>query len=43
MTAAVNARFAAWIAAAPDQWLCVRRRWPRQRVRIPKGGKVSLT
>lgn len=43
MTAAVNDRFARWIAAAPEQWFCAKRRWPRQRPRIPKRGKVSLT
>lgn len=43
MTAAVNDRFARWIAHAPEQWLCAKRRWPRQRLRIPRGGKVSLT
>ena len=29
MTAQVNDLFARWIAAAPEQWLCVKRRWPR--------------
>ena len=29
MTARVNQLFARWIAAAPDQWYCARRRWPR--------------
>ena len=41
MTAQVNALFARWIAAAPDQWLCVKRRWPRPRAYLPGGGKVS--
>lgn len=43
MTATVNERFARWIAACPDQWLCAKRRWPRQRLRTPRRGKVSLT
>jgi lauroyl/myristoyl acyltransferase len=29
MTARINQLFARWIAAAPDQWYCARRRWPR--------------
>src|SRR5215211_8200562 len=29
MTARVNQLFARWIAAAPDQWCCAKRRWPR--------------
>jgi Kdo2-lipid IVA lauroyltransferase/acyltransferase len=29
MTARVNQMFARWIAAAPDQWYCAKRRWPR--------------
>lgn len=29
MTAQVNELFARWITAAPDQWLCAKRRWPR--------------
>lgn len=42
MTAQVNALFARWIAAAPDQWLCVKRRWPRPRLKLPGGGvKIS--
>lgn len=43
MTAAVNGLFERWITASPDQWLCTKRRWPRQRLRIPRKGKVSLT
>ena len=43
MTASVNELFASWIVRRPDQWLCAKRRWPRQRVRMPQGGKVSLT
>jgi KDO2-lipid IV(A) lauroyltransferase len=43
MTAAINEQFARWITGAPEQWQCAKRRWPRQRFRIPKGGKVSLT
>ncbi len=43
MTEAVNGLFARWVAAAPDQWLCTKRRWPRQRPRVPRRGKVSLT
>ena len=35
MTAQVNALFARWITAAPDQWLCVKRRWPRLRQTLP--------
>ena len=31
MTARVNELFARWITAAPDQWLCAKRRWPRPR------------
>lgn len=42
MTAQVNALFARWIAAAPDQWLCVKRRWPRPRQPLPwKAGEVA--
>ena len=29
MTARVNQLFTRWIAAAPNQWYCARRRWPR--------------
>ena len=29
ITARVNQLFARWIAAAPDQWYCAKRRWPR--------------
>jgi Kdo2-lipid IVA lauroyltransferase/acyltransferase len=43
LTAQVNALFARWIAAAPDQWLCAKRRWPRPRARLPKSGKASTT
>lgn len=43
MTEVVNGLFARWIAAAPEQWLCTKRRWPRERVRMPNRGKVSLT
>ncbi len=28
MTARVYARFEAWIGERPDQWLCIKRRWP---------------
>ena len=40
LTARVNALFAGWIAAEPEQWLCVKRRWPWQRVRALDGRKV---
>lgn len=30
MSAQVNALFEDWIAACPDQWLCLKRRWPKQ-------------
>lgn len=30
MSAQVNALFEEWIAARPDQWLCLKRRWPKQ-------------
>ena len=43
MTAQINSLFARWITAAPDQWLCVKRRWPRPRPYLPGGGKVSTT
>ncbi len=46
MTEAVNGLFARWIAAAPAQWLCAKRRWPRQRPhrsRGPRRGTVMLT
>lgn len=43
MTRQVNELFARWIRAAPDQWLCVKRRWPRPRVRMPGGGKISTS
>lgn len=43
MTTTVNAQFARWIAARPEEWLCAKRRWPRQRARLPGGGKISLT
>jgi Kdo2-lipid IVA lauroyltransferase/acyltransferase len=43
MTAQINTLFARWITAAPDQWLCVKRRWPRPRPYLPGGGKVSTT
>ncbi|MFL5336166.1 MAG: hypothetical protein ACJ8H8_24090 [Geminicoccaceae bacterium] len=29
MTARLNQLFARWIAAAPEQWYRLRRRWPR--------------
>lgn len=40
MTTRVNELFARWIAAAPDQWLCVKRRWPRRRTVMPDGRSV---
>ncbi len=43
LTAKVNDLFARWIRANPEQWLCAKRRWPRVRARIPKGGKISTT
>jgi KDO2-lipid IV(A) lauroyltransferase len=42
LTERVNALFARWIAAAPDQWLCAKRRWPRPRRKLPLSGNVSL-
>jgi len=36
MTARVNQLFVRWIAAAPDQWYCARRRWPRPGARKAK-------
>ena len=38
MTARVDQLFARWIAAAPDQWCCAKRRWPR-----PSGRKAKHT
>jgi Kdo2-lipid IVA lauroyltransferase/acyltransferase len=38
MTARVNELFARWIAAAPEQWLCAKRRWPRPRRKKPQPG-----
>ena len=35
MTARVNELFARWITAAPDQWLCAKRRWPRPSKKKP--------
>ena len=35
MTAAINRLFEEWIRACPEQWLCVKRRWPRQRGKPP--------
>lgn len=26
----LNDRFAAWIRERPDQWLCIKRRWPKE-------------
>jgi KDO2-lipid IV(A) lauroyltransferase len=43
LTAKVNDLFAGWIRANPEQWLCAKRRWPRVRTRIPKGGKISTS
>lgn len=43
MTARINELFAGWITRRPSQWLCAKRRWPRQRARMPLGGKISLT
>ncbi len=31
MTAQLNLLFEEWIRARPEQWLCVKRRWPRKR------------
>jgi KDO2-lipid IV(A) lauroyltransferase len=43
MTEAVNGLFARWITAAPDQWLCAKRRWPRRKPRrTPRRGTVLL-
>jgi lauroyl/myristoyl acyltransferase len=25
----VNERFASWIRERPDQWICTKRRWPK--------------
>jgi len=30
MSAQINALFESWIADRPDQWLCLKRRWPKQ-------------
>jgi hypothetical protein len=38
MTARLNQLFARWIPAAPEQWYCARRRWPR-----PDGRKAKHT
>ena len=40
LTARVNALFARWIAAAPEQWLCVKRRWDRPRITLPGGWRL---
>lgn len=40
LTARVNALFARWISAAPEQWLCVKRRWDRPRVTMPGGWRM---
>ncbi|MEB2346817.1 MAG: lauroyl acyltransferase [Deltaproteobacteria bacterium] len=31
MTRRVNERFEAWIRERPEQWLCTKRRWPKER------------
>jgi KDO2-lipid IV(A) lauroyltransferase len=36
MTIRVNQLFERWIAAAPDQWYCAKRRWPRPHSRKAK-------
>ncbi len=36
MTAKINRLFEDWIRARPEQWLCVKRRWPRQRGKPPE-------
>jgi Kdo2-lipid IVA lauroyltransferase/acyltransferase len=36
MTVRVNQLFERWIAAAPDQWYCAKRRWPRPKARKAK-------
>ncbi len=36
MTVKLNALFEEWIRARPEQWLCVKRRWPRERA-LPAG------
>jgi len=35
MTARVNRLFEAWIRERPEQWLCVKRRWPKEGRRPP--------
>jgi Kdo2-lipid IVA lauroyltransferase/acyltransferase len=42
MTARVSQLFALWIAAAPDQWYCARRRWPRPGARKAKHTRFFL-
>jgi KDO2-lipid IV(A) lauroyltransferase len=39
MTAHVNGLFERWITAAPDQWYCPKRRWPRPGARKAKHTK----
>jgi KDO2-lipid IV(A) lauroyltransferase len=31
MTRQINEHFEEWIRAAPDQWMCLKRRWPKAR------------
>jgi lauroyl/myristoyl acyltransferase len=31
MTRSINAAFESWIAEHPEQWLCMKRRWPKLR------------
>lgn len=40
LTLRINKLFASWIEAAPDQWLCVKRRWDRPYVTLPGGWRV---
>ena len=35
MTRLINEQFEAWIRAAPDQWMCLKRRWPKARAESP--------
>lgn len=43
LTTRVNELFASWIEAAPDQWLCVKRRWDRPYVTLPGGWRIRTT
>lgn len=41
MTRQINAAFEAWIRQRPQQWLCAKRRWPKERPAAVRAGSAG--